>query len=500
MFLPPQQEQLSLSPVKITFNDQQVEDTHVDLASDFIHKPFQPKNLIKLLYTQREKLYIEANVPKPLEATEKNIVPLIPKYSSTPLQVLQILNSIILRNDLDLVVTLFKKTHIAHVIIGWLDKCQNPIDKALCLNIVCVCSGFLADNQAYNSSEIIASLLNSSQSVTKKHLIALMSLLYHKYIDIDTKRISYTMKPFISNSTQLSMANLNYLLYDPPPKAIQEVQDMQKQLTISQEYIDYLNGSPMADKSHNDKARVFLTTVGAQIPKFVEYLAKALHGTSRFLNSSVKYDPIYDVNIENPQEESDLQCDITTLSIWATLFVVHQYLLTSNQFDAEIFNHFVAKYDFVPYMLQSIHNINVFFFDNDGELRINESSVVLAIQSMTNLLLNSPSRISQYITEAGLQQLIKSVETIEIQSIKAVLAKLIAVSCYWIPREQIGPTPSGPNLTLVNFVYLNLEQFEFYQRLSCDKGSIPPCLESQTYFTALKEYATKLGLKLVDQW
>lgn len=486
--------ELSFHPINITFKEVKFEQTHVNLATDFVKVILAPENLIKFLFSEPEKRFISSKLTKST-ISQKHINELVSKFQTNKENTLAELNFIILHNDPKITIPMFVEAHIHDRVISWIDECENLIEKSLLLNIFCVCTKYLSLEAIH---KVIGSLLKSPIEIAKKHLFVISYFLINRTKLADDSIMEHTMIPFTKLTKQNPKPNLNYLGFEETPKSIQIMNELHKKYTRHQEFIDYINGQQMNENSNNKQAREFLLMTCDSYPQLSEYLYKMLIQISRFLARNPKIENIFPQ--DKPDYDNNYECDITTIITWTSLLLIQQHLSSSNYFDAEIFNHFLVKHHYISHLLRCVKTVEEELFETEKDFNINEASLSIAIQVVTNILHNNPDRIADSINEDNLEDLVLRIKEWKYSSIKACFAKLVAVSTYWSQKQQRGLLPAEANPVLVSFVYLYLEQFEFYQIYLCDKGSVPKILENETFNQNLLEYSKKIGLSIESIW
>lgn len=485
--------QLSLAPLKISVPPIQKQDVpEPTSAVEFINKIVK-ESIFELLFSESEKKYIQGKFPK-VDTTEKKIANLASKFSSSRQQCLEELNSIILSiNDVEQVSQLFEKAKVTQQLPSWFQQQsqdQTPNEKALILNLIILCSKELSSNQNL-IADIMASTISTIPALAKKHYLALTCLISNSFVDRDTQKITFTMKPALATFAESMAPNFDFLLYGGIPPAIQKEEEITKKYTLTGELTNYLETGYIKHETNNQFARLMLITLAKLIPEFVKVSTKLFSKVSRLLSSTTVIPPIFG---ESTPAENDRDCDITTLGIWASFFVIHQCLYTSNFFDADVFGYILDKNSISHYFIQSVTKEADDFIKSEKQFPATEALLTIAGYLCGHVYQASPSRVVANVSDKILRQISAVASEMESKSVRAAVAFFDARCMNWVPRP--GSNVEQLDTTLISFVFMNLEQFELYEKYYTDEKATPELLTEQKYVPNLKEHAKVIGVDI----
>ena len=484
------QQPLSLAPVKVTIPSYPEEGEEKSrFPIDYIQKLTDLNNIFYLLFSDSEKKYLQTKYPK-VDLTEKKASNLVSKFANSHLPVLEELNAMVLSaQNPSSVPQILEKAKVTQSLPQWFQQTTNqqPNEKALVLNLICICSLALAKNQQL-IFDIIKSTVDVLPSLAKKYYFATTLLLSQSFKDKDTEKLVFTMCPSIVVSFQPSF---DFLLYGGLPPALKSESELIEKYGLFNELQRYISTGKMKVESNNQDARQFLINFAQLIPDYIQSSLKLYRQISRFVTSPVSIQAIFD---DSTPAENEKDCDATSLFIIASFFMIHEYLYSSNFFDADIFAYFLDKANITQYFLQSITKDPNSIVMTQYDYPIMEALIIIYGYLVGHLLQNSPFRVSANITEKALRQITSSAESSQNEAICSSVAFVVSRCLNWVPKTI--KNTEKLDTTLISFVFMHLEKFELYEKYYGDDSAVPETLASKTYIPNLQQHAKDIGLSI----
>ena len=490
------QQPLSLAPVKVTIPSYPDEGEEKKVFPvDYIQKLTDLKTIFYLLFSDSEKKHLQSKYPK-VELTEKKASNLSSKFANSHLPVLEELNAMVLSYQVPSIVPqILEKAKITQSLPQWFQQTTNqqPNEKALVLNLICICSLSLAKNQQL-ILDIVKSAIDVLPSLAKKYYFAITLLISQTFKDKDTENLVFTMIPCISSFIEYLPPNYDFLLYGGLPPALQSEKELIEKYGLFNELQKYITTGDMKTDSNNADARQFLVQFAQYIPEYIQSSIKLYRKISRFISSPVSIQSIFD---DSTPAENEKDCDATSLFIIASFFVIHEYLYSSNFFDADIFGYFLDKQSITQYFFQSITKETDAIVKTQYEYPIMEALIIIYGYLVGHLLQNSPFRVSANITEKALRQITSTAEASNNPTVCSSVAFVVSRCLNWVPKTI--KNTEKMDASLISFVFMHLEKFELYEKYYGEDSAIPETLASKTYIPNLQQHAKSIGLN-INQW
>lgn len=521
-------EELSFAPFHLKRPHSQPGYTKPKTISNKIHELLTFPSFLNILYSYSEVSYIRSTFPNP-EITSDKVNQLVSQYNqSSPnhQQVLEELNSIIIKeNSYKSVFDTFKSNKITEKVISWLQPSLQPNEKCLILNIISFCLQF-SELSKKSLSNLWKSIFESASSTTqgscvKKHILLLLQIvdIICNFETIEESTINYTcpQPPTLLASSQNPQI-FPLLIYGEPPKSFETGEKILKETSLKDKaYLEYIETGEFSSETNNEDCRDFLMINGQSFNQFIQFINQHCFSSSRIFVPQSDFDVIYKppnlnetVKFDNLRER-----DIIFFSTWAIIQVINALLNKSNFMDASVLHYYVSlrlggKNLILSCLklflsdLKEIEKVGQISSeklaykeekDNNSNPTILELAIGTALHVTTDLISESFRIMQQFVTDKDVKNIVKIAEASESYYIKSEAAYAVSKFSRWIPPQL----KKKPNLQIINFLFLNLEEFELFEKFSKEgkPDVIPKCI-GPNHIDKIKKHVANINLQITD--
>jgi len=421
--------------------------------------------------------------------------------SAKTIEILEILNLIILKKGFAASIELFDQCKIHFALPSLICQCDSVQAKELILNVICVCIEHINNGLEEIFVRIFEIMLASSGLLMKKSLITLSLLLVKMFpLKEESVKLTHMFVPSSGSKDIPVLQNFDYLVNGSLPNSMIVGENIVGHSTMYPEALNYQEHCQIDSKSRNLSSRSIFQRIGKYIPMISHFLIPKVN---KFYNSSVDNTDCITYSSSGSALIDEKNADnlIITCSILSFLYLILDVLAKSNFFDADVFAHFISKEQFSSSLMQltsnSFENHRYgFFLFSEGTFSLNELSLALAFRVSTISMGLSPYRVASAVNEKSILSLSQQCSSIASPLIKSESASLLARCIRWIPKVK----EDLDYAKFMNFVYLNLCQYEVFEKWSAESNPVPAPLIQTKYLSTLIQHCASCGIEISESW
>ena len=529
----PSKEELSFVPFQLHRPLQAPKYKREKTLSAQIHESLELPKFLNLLYSLNEVEFLRTKHPN-FKPTNDNVSKLIADYgkdNSDKQSILEQLNAMVLsETPFSDTLKIFKASKLPQTLFGWFQKSSNDaINKSMILNLIAFCFDSLEipkENMGQTWCAIVESLAQSQGSSAKKHLLVLLKIVDFvcDFGKIDEPLLYYSFPQIntISSSFENPL-NFQFLLLGETPKSYAVGETIINKLQTDKARNDYAATRQFSSETANKECRAFLISCASSLPIFVKNITQLCQSSSRILYPKVNFTSLFPVGNQPHSNlallsDSFRERDIILYSAWANAFVTHILLNKSNFFDGEILRHLflsctptsLVSLCFQSFVsdLKSIEKpepIPCLFATKlaEGEnlLPVLDIAIGISLHYIANLIGYSQEKVGKFVTDKVIKNIFNFSDSSGSQIVKREAAYALSRYLRWLSplNSDISKASSKNKIfkpKLITFIFLNLEEYELYEKLSNElKTDFVPSFNEQDHLADVKKHCEALGVK-----
>ena len=327
-------------------------------------------------------------------------------------------------------------------------------------------------------------------------------------------RYSYPQNPSLLSSSENPLV-FQMLIYGEPPKAFETGDQTLKRISEKDKsYIEYVETGKFSSETNDEDCRNFLMVNGQSFNQFIQYINLHCFNSSRIFVPQVNFDVIYKPpNLSETEKFDNLrERDIIFFSSWSVILVINALLNKSNFMDASILHYYISLRTsgknlimtclklFISDLkeIEKVPKIDTTKLAYKSETPIPsilEISLGISLHITADLISESFKILQQFVTEKDVKNIVKFAEISDSYTIKSETAYALSKFSRWLPPQL----KKKPNLQVINFLFLNLEEFELFEKFSKEgkPDLIPKCI-GPNHIEQIKKHVANINLQITD--
>lgn len=516
-------EELSFAPFHLKRPHNPPNSVPYKTISKTIHELITFPSFLNILYSYSEVSYLRSCFPNPEISSDKisNLVSQYSQSSANHQKILEELNSIIIKeNSYQSVFDAFKSIHLTETVINWLQPSAPPIEKCLILNIISFCLPFLEIPKKTLSTvwkSIFQSVLSTNEGTCiKKHFLVLLQIAdiicNLQPSDEPILRYSCPQESSLLSSTSNPLV-FPLLFYGEPPKSYDVGDEVLQRISeYDKSYLEYVLKGTFSSETKNEDCRNFLIVNGGLLNQFVQLINQLCFTSSRAVSPKTDIDLVYKPSNLAETEKFDRlrENDIICFTVWSIVHVINKLLTKSNFMDSALFQCFISNrvggknlimtcLKCFPFELTDVEKVEeistekLAYKEDNPIPSMFEIALALSLHVTADLVSDSFRIMQQYVTDKDVKNIVKFAESVENTFIKSEAAYAVSKYSRWIPAQL----KKKPNIQIINFLFLNLEEFELFEKFNKDnKPDVTPKYIGPNHIEQIKKHLSNLNLQI----